>query len=69
MISITCDNCETVLTTGVGRFVIDKGATTFYCKDCEEKLVLSALKAGKPGKPTVRRTPKSNGTVEVATAN
>ncbi len=69
MISITCDQCETVLTAGIGRFVIDKGATTFYCKDCEEKLVLGALRGAKPAKPAAKRSPKSNGAVEVATAN
>lgn len=68
MISITCDNCDTNLTTGVGRFVIDKDGARFFCKDCEEKLVLGALKGSKPGKPA-KRTPKTNGAETLVATN
>lgn len=68
MISITCDSCETQLNTGVGRFVIDKDGARFFCKDCEEKLVLGALKAAKPVRP-VKRTSKPNGAETLVATN
>lgn len=68
MISITCDNCDTQLTTGVGRFAIDKDGARFFCKDCEEKLVLGALKAARPVK-AIKRTPKQNGAETLVATN
>lgn len=68
MISITCDSCGTQLTSGIGRFAIDKDGARFFCKDCEEKLVLSALKAAKPVK-AARRTPKQNGAETLVATN
>jgi len=65
MMSIICENCETTVTTGAGRFVVDKGNVNFYCADCEQKVFLSAIKNPKPR--TVKRVPReTNGKGEEA---
>jgi ribosomal protein L24E len=57
MISLICEHCKETLSQGTGRWVADNGNVSFYCGDCESKLLLAAIKGEKPR--VARRAPKA----------